>query len=144
VLKILSLKLPRLRGNGVNAVARRSTDGGESRVMIACRETVAAWSELVSRTSEAEPSAEGEIEVARLRFELALSVARKEPCTDSFDACLKVLLYRDLEEWAGDEDQRVRSFQHQLFREMSDLLLSTHRIYPTGFAPNAACASASR
>ncbi len=142
MLKILNLKLPRLRGNGISSRAPRSRDRGESRVMIACRETETAWSELVSRTSEAEPSGEGEIEVARLRFELALSVARKEPCADAFDACFKVILYRDLEEWAGEEDQRVRSFQRQLFREMSDLLLSTHRVYPIDFAHNAACTSA--
>ena len=91
-MKMFSLKLPRLRGNGVDGVAPRSQVSSESRVSIACRDTVAAWSELVSRTSEAELSAEGDIEVARLRFELALSVARKEPCADSSDACLKILL----------------------------------------------------
>jgi hypothetical protein len=140
-MKMFNLKLPRLRGNGVDGVAPRSQVSSESRVSNACRDTVAAWSELVSRTSKAELSAEGDIEVARLRFELALSVARNEPCADSSDACLKILLCRELEEWAGDEDQRVQFFQRQLFREISELLLSTHRDYSTGFNPNSACTS---
>jgi hypothetical protein len=132
-MKIVNRELGRMLASGFSGVGQLiSFAGGESRVAAVCSDTRAAWSDLVSCTSdEAEVPDTEAIDSARLRFELALAAARTEPCTDAADVCLKILLHRDLVEWTGREDPRVRPFERHLFWEMSGLFLRS------GGAPSA-------
>ena len=137
-MRLLNLEFGRFWPGSSNGVGSSTLyDNCESCVATACRDVSAALAELTSQTSSDRQFQDLDcVEVARLRVDVSLAEARTAPCGDSADICSKIRLHRELCNWAGEEDSRVRLFERHLLWEMSELFLQGQALLSPGSSPS--------